>query len=107
MDMDAQLGVLQSLLGDGYHNLDMSTDEILSYLAGHLDEWDRDYEVVSMQSPNDLSGFGELAQGESTDSVALELLRQSWNKEIDSFLAGKISSASSSESKVGDRTEVR
>lgn len=107
MDMDAQFGVLQSLLGDGYHNLDMSTDEILSYLAGHLDEWDRDYEVVSMQSPNDLSGFGELAQGESTDSVALELLRQSWNKEIDSFLAGKISSASSSESKVGDRTEVR
>lgn len=107
MDMDTRLGVLQSLLGAGNHNLDMSTDEILSYLTEHLDEWRRDYEVVSMQSPNDLSDFGELVQMDSADSVALELLRQSWNKEIDDFLGEKISSAFSSEAQVQDETAAR
>lgn len=102
LGVDSQYWILKTLLGSAYHNLNMSASDILSYLVGRLDEW-RGYEVASLQSPNDLSGLEELARSGSVDRVALELLRESWNKEIDGFLEERIAVKAQEQ----DEAEVR
>lgn len=85
--MEDRCGIIQNLLSTSFYNFEL---ENFDWIEPCLKNW-KSYEVVSMCSPADLTA---LDTQDMEDQVAIELLRKTWNQEIEEFLSNKQEKAS-------------